>query len=255
MMGTNHWISVNTYLNDFLASDRGMSVEFATVVVLVFGLGNFFGMILGGQGGKYLYSIDTRYPALLAGLMAIFGCFPFWFLLNKIDSRSSLWELGPVSLLSGLASGVTGPIIKATLQNVTLPQMRGIAFSIFNTFDDFGRGLGPVFVAMLISRFGGRTPAFNIGVTGWLLCGIFNLCIFFTVEKDEEKVQDILRDNLSLAMMHGRGEERPTANRQYSDDDDAPLDELIRPDEMNRTKSLLLETVKAPNEQSNEKTQ
>jgi predicted MFS family arabinose efflux permease len=171
-----------------------MTVEFATFVVLVFGLGNFFGMILGGQGGRVLYCIDKRYPALFAGWTAIIGCFPFWYLLNKIDSHTSLWKLGPVSLISGLASGVTGPIIKATLQNVTLPQVRGLAFSIFNTFDDFGRGLGPVFVAMLIVRLGGRTPAFNIGVTGWLLCGIFNLLVFFTVEKDEENVQDIIRD-------------------------------------------------------------
>jgi predicted MFS family arabinose efflux permease len=218
---------VNTYLNDFLASDRGMSVEFATLVVLVFGLGNFFGMILGGQGGKFLYCVDKRYPVLLAGSMAIFGCFPFWYLLNEIDAHSSLWKFFSVSLLAGTASGVTGPIIKATLQNVTLPQVRGLAFSIFNTFDDFGRGLGPVFVAMLIDCLGGRTPAFNIGVTGWLLCGIFNLLIFLTVAKDEEKVQDIIRDNLSLAMISPKNGEHSTERSNYSDDGDSSSDELI----------------------------
>lgn len=93
------------------------------------------------------------------------------------------------AVVAGTLSGITGPIIKATLQNVTLPQTRGQAFALFNTFDDFGRGLGPVFVAAMIGRLGGRTTAFNVGVLGWALCGIFNLLVFFTVERDETAVQ------------------------------------------------------------------
>ena len=88
------WGIVNTYLNDFLAVDRGMTVEFATFVVLLFGFGNFGGMLIGGQGGAYLYSLDKRYPALLAGSAAIFGCIPFWILLNRVDSSSSIWAMG-----------------------------------------------------------------------------------------------------------------------------------------------------------------
>ena len=37
------WGIINTYLNDYLSSDRGLSVEGATLVILVFGLGNFIG--------------------------------------------------------------------------------------------------------------------------------------------------------------------------------------------------------------------
>ena len=148
------WGIVLTYLNDFLAEDRGMSVEFATFTVLWFGFGNFVGQLAGGAGGQYLYCVDKRYPALLAGSMAIFGCVPFWILLNQVNSTSSFLYLASVSFVSGAAAGVTGPIIKATLQNVTLPTMRGQAFALFNTFDDFGRGLGPVFVAFLITRMG-----------------------------------------------------------------------------------------------------
>jgi hypothetical protein len=191
------WGIVNTYLNDFLSENRGMSVEFATTTVLIFGLGNFFGMLLGGAGGSYLYRIDVRFPSQLAGSMAILGCFPFWILLNKVNASSSFVTIATVSVLSGAATGATGPIVKATLQNVTLPQARGTAFALFNTFDDFGRGLGPVFVAKLITSMGGRTPAFNIGVFGWILCGLFNLCMFCTVRKDERNVQTTIAANLA----------------------------------------------------------
>lgn len=191
------WGVVNTYLNDFLAEDRGMSVEFATFTVLWFGAGNFFGQLIGGAGGQYLYRIDKRYPALLAGSMAIFGCVPFWVLLNGVNNNSSFIFIAAVALVAGVASGVTGPIIKATLQNVTLPNMRGQAFALFNTFDDFGRGLGPVFVAFLITSVGGRTPAFNLGTLGWVLCGIFNLLVFFTADVDESRAQAMISASLS----------------------------------------------------------
>jgi predicted MFS family arabinose efflux permease len=186
-------------LNDYLAVNRGMTVERATFTIMIFGMGNFLGMLVGGYGGSYLYERDKRYPALLAGFMVIVGCVPFWILLNKIDFRTSICTTVPVSLLAGLCSGVTGPIIKATLQNVTLPQTRGQAFALFNTFDDFGRGLGPVFVAILISRLGGRTTAFNVGLVGWVACGLVNLCIFFTVERDENKTQEVFAQGLSIA--------------------------------------------------------
>jgi predicted MFS family arabinose efflux permease len=192
------WGIVNTYLNDFLAVDRGMRVEYATFVVLLFGAGNFFGMLVGGHGGSYLYRQDKRFPALLAGFSAIMGCIPFWMLLNWVNSESNLWTIGPISFSSGLCSGVTGPIIKATLQNVTFPTTRGQAFALFNTFDDMGRGLGPVFVAAMISRLGGRTPAFNVGVIGWIICGVVNLCVFFTVNHDELRIQEMIRGQLGV---------------------------------------------------------
>lgn len=172
-------------------------LQAATTVTLVFGAGNFFGLLLGGSAGTYLYQRDKSYPALLAGFMAITGCLPFWVLLNSVRDGSNRLFVAVVALSAGLLSGGTGPIVKATLQNVTLPQTRGQAFALFNTFDDFGRGLGPVFIAWLIVNFGGRTKAFNIGVIGWVMCGVMNLAMYFTVVRDEERVQQILTANLS----------------------------------------------------------
>jgi hypothetical protein len=60
-----------------------------------------------------------------------------------------------------------------------------------------GPGLGPVFIARLIGSLGGRTPAFNVGVLGWLICGVMNLAMFFTVSADEASVQRRLTANLS----------------------------------------------------------
>jgi MFS family permease len=214
------WGIVNTFLNDYLSSDRGLPVEGATLIILLFGLGNFIGTIKGGVGSSYLYTrYGPRYPALLSGGAAIAGCLPMWGLINynfgftdDINNNgddyfanggsassnvtfSTYFVPGTIAVVAGIMSGITGPIVKSTLQNVTMPQMRGQAFALLNTFDDFGRGLGPAFVAWMIEKMGGRTRAFNIGVAGWILCGTTNLMLYFTVEKDEEKVRLSLTEN------------------------------------------------------------
>lgn len=51
-----------------------------------------------------------------------------------------------------------------------------------------GRGLGPAVVASLVVIFG-RQKAFNLGILGWIFCGILNGMLFFTVEQDEEKAR------------------------------------------------------------------
>lgn len=116
------------------------ALEAATTVAMVFGLGSFFGLLLGGAGGSYLYSKDRRWPALLSGGTAMAGCLPFWALINVDNAANSPSFVYFSACAAGFLSGATGPIVRATLQNVTLPQARGQAFALFNTFDDFGRG-------------------------------------------------------------------------------------------------------------------
>jgi predicted MFS family arabinose efflux permease len=175
--------------------------QFATTTVLLFGFGNFLGMlVVGGIGGNYLYRLDRRLPCLLAGIMGILGCLPFWLLLNHVSNTTHILAIAVVAISAGVCSGTTGPIVKATLQNVTHPRTRGQAFALMNTFDDFGRGLGPYFVARLIRAMGGeRTRAFNLGVLGWIICGCLNMGMFWTVERDQDQVQRRIVEEQSRA--------------------------------------------------------
>jgi MFS family permease len=186
------WGIINVFLNDYLSEDRGFTVETATTTLMLFSLGYALGLLVGGIGGRCLYQMDVRLPALLAGGTAIMGCFPLWYLMNHVDASTPYYISTLCAIIAGLGSAPTGPIIKATLTNVTLPRVRGQAFALFNLFDDFGKGLGPFYVSLLIVHFGGRLPAFNLGVFGWILCGVFNLLIFFTVARDERAVQTTL---------------------------------------------------------------
>jgi MFS family permease len=184
------WGIINVFLNDFLSEDRGFTVQMATTTLMFFSVGNGVGLFfLGGGLGQRLYRVDRKYPAILAGASAIFGCVPLWMLFNWVDVATPYWHTVAVAFLAGFGSGPTGPIIKATLTNVTHPRARGQAFAFFNLFDDFGKGLGPFFVSLLISGMGGRLPAFNVGILGWAICGLANLAVYFSVESDEARMQ------------------------------------------------------------------
>jgi sugar phosphate permease len=73
--------------------------------------------------------------------MAILGCIPFYYWVNRVDHATPVWASLTIAVVSGTLVSATGPIVKATLVNVTPPQSRGQAFALFNTFDDFGRGV------------------------------------------------------------------------------------------------------------------
>lgn len=50
------WGVMQTYINDYLHLNKGLTVELATVVVLLFGIGCGVGVIAGGAAGQLLYN-------------------------------------------------------------------------------------------------------------------------------------------------------------------------------------------------------
>jgi MFS family permease len=116
--------------------------QLATFVFMIFGVGTVMGqLLLGGAMGGRLYVWNRGYPPLFAGLFCLLGCFPFYLWINYVDKDTPMVWTVLISIVTGLCISGTGPIIKATLVNVTPPQSRGQAFALFNTFDDFGRGV------------------------------------------------------------------------------------------------------------------
>lgn len=189
MPGCIFWGVVNTYLNDYLAEDCGLSVEQATTTLLAFGLGLFFGVVLGGIVGEALYQKDVRYPPLFAGITEIIGCVPMALMLNYTKEGTPAWAILAMSLCAGTMVSVTGPIVKSTLSNVTMPTSRGQAFALLSIFDDLGRGLGPFFVSLLIDKFG-RREAFNLALIGWVISGALNASIYFYADRDERLIRE-----------------------------------------------------------------
>lgn len=79
-------------------------------------------------------------------------------------------------------------------------------------FSFTGRGLGPAFVAWMIGKLGGRRKAFNVGIVGWVFCGMLNGMLYFSVERDEERAR-VHANRLFNARTADLGNDEPSKDK------------------------------------------
>lgn len=183
------WGLIYVFLNDYFSSDRNLSIEKSTFALFLFAIGGFFGQLIGGSLGQYLYLKDKRFQIWLMGISTILSVFPMIYLLNTHSGATTLFY--SMAFFSGGLVSVNGPNVRTVLQNVCAPEVRGSAFAVFMLSDDIGKGLGPVFIVQLLQACNGdRTKAFNIAIYFWIFCGVILLMLTFTVIQDEINVQN-----------------------------------------------------------------
>jgi predicted MFS family arabinose efflux permease len=187
--GAIPWGIFFVYLNDFYAHDKGFSVADATVLVILIGVAAICGGFLGGLVGQYLFNRSSRYLPLLCGITTLSGVIPTAILIGyPIEPGGSI--IGPlaVGVIAGLLVAVTGPNVKSMLIAVNAPQHRGAVFSLFNLFDDLGKGLGAWVVGGLAATMG-RGPAFHLSNLMRVFSGIVLLFVIRSFPRDERNVQ------------------------------------------------------------------
>ncbi len=155
------WGMVYVFLNDYLSSDRGMSVQAATLALTCFGVGGLFGQLWGGWYGQRLYNRDPCHQCVLMGATTVLSVFPMLYLVVAPASGGGFFA---VAVLAGALVSINGPNVRTVLQvsasskccwyccakvltsaeqNVCIPEVRGCAFAVFMLTDDLGKGLGP----------------------------------------------------------------------------------------------------------------
>lgn len=195
------WGMIYTFLNDYLSEDRGLTVQAATAALTCFGVGGLVGQVFGGWLGQRLYNKNPQWQAMLMGFSTLLAVFPALYILNT----EQVGDLGFyfMSILFGMIVNINGPNVRAVLQNVCMPEIRGTAFSFFTLTDDIGKGLGPALVVLLIADFNGdRQSAFNTVVLMWIFCGMMLLALSLTMRRDERAMQQ----RMTEAMMQRRME-------------------------------------------------
>lgn len=189
------WGMLLTFLNDYLAQEKGLAVSSATSLVLGIGVGGALGVIGGGIIGQYLYNRSPRLMPLFIGSCTILGTLPMWYLI-KGAIRAHYGLAFGCSLLAGLLSSTVGPNVRAMIMNVNEPETRGVALALQTTLDDLGKGLGPAIVALMISGLG-RQSAFFWATAGWIPCGILLMVCSKHLEGDEVAMQMRLSRTMS----------------------------------------------------------
>eukprot|EP00884_Botryococcus_braunii_P001211 jgi/Botrbrau1/11090/Bobra.0219s0002.2 len=194
------WGVLLTFFIDFFHEEKGASIHFGTLLVMVCGLGGAVGVLGGGWLGQLLHNRSPTLMPLFAGATVAAAAFPTWYLINApLPRTAAMYSALYVStFLSGVLSGTPGPNARAVLIDVNEPETRGVALAMMTVLDDLGKGAGPFLVAQFIAAWG-RLAAFNFAIGGWLLCGFSFGCAALFLARDEAAMQERLRERAGSA--------------------------------------------------------
>jgi len=198
------WGVFVVYLNDFYAQDKGFSVEKATLIVMAGGAAILAGSFVGGLIGNKLYNKNPKNLPLFTGLACIAGVIPMAFLINYpsqagVNNPSIIVPI-ILSVITGFTAIMCSPGMKAITLDVNSPETRGSAMSLSNLAESLANGLGPAVISLFIISFG-RTMAFNIANSFWVLGGLLQILMVFTFPRDEQALK-LMMDEKAKAMSH-----------------------------------------------------
>jgi MFS family permease len=190
------WGMIGVYLNDYLSSNRGLSVRSATIVLTCFNVGSIAGGVVGGVWGQRLFNIRPAYQICLMASSTLLAIGPLAVLINAPASGTAFYFC---ALFGGVVASLNGPNVRSVLQAVIPPELRGSAFALFTICDDLGKAGGPALIVLLISSFG-RQAAFNVNLLGWAFCAALLFLISFFFVKDMRVVQERVRSRVRQAV-------------------------------------------------------
>jgi predicted MFS family arabinose efflux permease len=115
-------------MNDFLERE-GLSKAVATSVVLLFGIGNGVGSIIGGLVGQALWNWRPGAMPMFAGVSAWLGMPTVFWLLNADVDRARPSAVAFFAFFGGVMASIAGVIVRPVLMNVNEPETRGLVLA------------------------------------------------------------------------------------------------------------------------------
>lgn len=211
--GTVPWGIFFAYFNDYLAQDKGLSVQTATLVVMMLGAAAIAGGLLGGLIGSRLYQKNPSLLPIFSGIAALVGIVPTLLLIQYPSQKGKdppeLLFAFILSIATGLIVAIPSSNVRTMLINVNSPQTRGTVFSLYNLADDLGKGLGPAIIGAFIIVMG-RNTAFIVASLFWIICGVVLIISARAFPADEKALQERLRARaLVLEQAKSSGEALP----------------------------------------------
>lgn len=191
ILGTVPWGAIPYFLVEYFRRERNLSVETATLIFLVFGIGSILGTVIGGWIGSKLYRMSKPSVPIFCAITTALGV---WLTVLTIDYSAvgsrGLFVLGILGLSAALMDSLTGANVKFMLLNVNEPQDRGRIFSIFNLTDSLGTGVGRWIGGSLSVLLGSLGAAMKVSAYFWFGCSIFLFLLTFYFAKDVRSLEE-----------------------------------------------------------------
>lgn len=216
------WGIIFVFLNDYLSQEQGLSVQDATFLVAIFGLGCAGGGLFGGAGGQYTSQLKISYLPIFMGVSTLLGILPFLGLLDLTFHTASLVPI-LLALSGGLIANLPSVNVRPCLINVNPPEMRGAALTAANSIINLARGIGPSFLTWICSIFNvNRTFSFNVLLIFFWTFSAFQLFwLADTLPHDKSKMEHDLAQYANGLFNNGNDHEK--LNLSFEIDDESAI--------------------------------
>lgn len=179
-LATNRWLYLEevfeilpfavlaTFLPDYLAQDRGFSVQQAGWVAASFGLAAIFGKLGGGWLGDRLLRRDPRALPRL-GALALTLAVPLTLVVLALPgpgAGGSLWPTLALTTIVGLLAPLPKPLMTTLVLEVNDPSVHGTALAGHRLAAYVGQAIGPLAAGGLMLPWG-RMPALAMIFCSW----------------------------------------------------------------------------------------
>mmetsp|Transcript_16359 Transcript_16359/g.37421 ORF Transcript_16359/g.37421 Transcript_16359/m.37421 type:complete len:782 (+) Transcript_16359:438-2783(+) len=183
------------FFNDVLSSNKGLTVQDATFVVAVFGIGSAVGGIMGGVLGTIATRLGRHILPIFMSLSTILGLIPFLALLNDDSYDSASWKPCSFAFVGGFFSSLPAVNVRPCIINVNTPELRGVQLTVANIVINLARGVGPwVLTDVMIDALGqNRVTGFELLLLMfWSAAAVVLAMLAKTLPTDQKKVEAIL---------------------------------------------------------------
>ncbi len=195
--GTIPWGAIPYFMIEMFIREKGMDLDKATTMFLLFALGSIAGNILGGFIGEKIYTKSKKFVPLVSAITTILGVFltvaVFRYPYVK-EGLLSFLSFGLLGFVAAAMDSYTGPNVKMMLLNINEPKDRGRIFSIFNLTDFVGTGIGRLVGGSLSVALGTLSGALEVTAYFWLVCGFLLMLSAWYFEFDVESLNRKMRE-------------------------------------------------------------
>jgi len=195
--GTIPWGAIPYFMIEMFRREKGMDLDKATTMFLLFALGSITGNILGGFIGEKIYAKSKKFVPLVSAITTILGVFltvaVFRYPYVK-EGLLSFLSFGLLGFVAATMDSYTGPNVKMMLLNINEPKDRGRIFSIFNLTDSVGTGIGRLVGGSLSVALGTLSGALEVTAYFWLVCGFLLMLSAWYFEFDVESLNRKMRE-------------------------------------------------------------
>jgi len=202
--GTIPWGAIPYFMIEFFKREKGMDLDQATTVFLIFAMGSIVGNVVGGFLGEKIYRRSKKLVPFVSAITTIIGTFLTVFVFRYPYIPGQFYSLVVLCLLgfvAALMDSYTGPNVKMMLLNVNEPKDRGRIFSIFNLTDSVGTGVGRFVGGSLSVALGTLGVALEVSAYFWLICGFL---LMLSSWYFEQEVEQLNRKMMEIALRGGQ---------------------------------------------------